>query len=109
MKRVIFTTVALILMATSAWAADVPLAWDAVQGASGYKIQMSTNSGASWSTAKDAGANATYTWTGAPDTGLCLFRVSAYNAQGEAIRTNAGAWFNGSWTVPRQPGGLGVP
>lgn len=89
-------------------AADIKTAWDASDGAAGYKIQMSTDIGATWSEPRDAGNNTTFTWMGAPDTGLLLFRAAAYNQSQEVIRYEAGAWYNGSWKPPASPTGLGL-
>lgn len=97
-----------ILLTTACYAADNNLAWDAVAGATGYKLQISTDGGATWGATRDAGANTTFTWTGTPDTGLILWRVAAYNATGESWQTKQGAWYCGTWTLPPQATGLGV-
>lgn len=100
--------VLILLVAASAMAADVSIAWDTAQGATGYKLQMSTDTGATWSAGVDVGNVLTYTLLGVPDTGLVLFRVLAYNVQDEAITTWAGAWYNNDWKPPGYAGGLGV-
>lgn len=97
-----------VFLAAPAIAADLNLAWDASTGATGYKVQISTDQGATWGEARDTGNATTFTWTGAPDTGLTLFRVSAYNGQGETINYTKGAWHNGSWTVPAAATALGL-
>lgn len=106
MKKLLIA-LAFTLYPALAFGADVTLQWDASVGATGYKLQMSTDSGATWSAEKDTTAT-TYVWTGAPDTGLVLFRVAAYNATGKAIRTEAGVWYRGDWIVPNKPQGVGV-
>ena len=47
MKKLI-TVVAILLFPIQAMCADVQLQWDAVDGATSYKIQMSTDMGATW-------------------------------------------------------------
>lgn len=101
-------TLALLLLALPCYSADLPLAWDARSEATGYKLQISTDMGATWGEIRDAGNVQTYTWLGAPDTGLVLWRVSAYNATGEAWGTTKGAWYCGSWLVPPPAVGLGA-
>lgn len=98
----------LALLAGAAGAADVSMVWDPAPGAASYKIQMSTDQGATWPTERIVATGTAYTWTGAPDTGLLLFRAVSVNTQGSAIRTEAGVWFNGSWKLPAQTGGFGV-
>ena len=104
MKKILLT---ILLIASTVHAADVTLRWDASEGAEGYKIYQSTDTGALWSEVADAGNVTQYTVI-APDTGLVLFRISAYNSQGEAIRYNAGAWYNHEWKLPNEPSGAGV-
>jgi F0F1-type ATP synthase membrane subunit a len=89
-------------------AADVPLAWDAATGATSYKLQMSLDQGVTWPQEKTVTTGTTYTWVGVPDTGLVLFRAISVNSQGVAMRTEAGAWYNGTWRLPTAPGGLGA-
>lgn len=110
MKKLITLGIAgmMMLWGACAMAADVTLKWDAASGATSYKIQMSTDQGATWPTERTVATGTTYTWTGAPDTGLLLFRAVSINAQGAAIRTEAGVWFNNGWKLPVQPGGLGA-
>jgi hypothetical protein len=109
LKRILLIIVVCLMVAyTPVWAFDVPLAWDASVGVTGYKVYASTDLGITWSASRDAGNKTTFVWLGASDTGLTLFRVSSYNAQGEAIRTEAGAWYNGSWVLPIAAKGLGI-
>ena len=90
------------------FAQDINLKWDASTGATGYNIYMSTDDGISWCTPQDAGDAVTYTYLGVPATGLILFRVSAYNTQGEYIRYWSGAWYCEDWKPLQSPAGAGV-
>jgi hypothetical protein len=108
MKKLIITLALIAAMASTVSAADLTLYWDAAPGATGYKLYASTDLGVTWSAPRDAGNVQTFIWTGAPSTGLVLFRIGAYNAQGEMIRTEAGAWYRGDWELPALAKGLGV-
>ena len=66
---------------------------------------MSTDLGVTWSDPNDP---TLFTWTGAPDSGLLLFRATSVNNSSKAIRLNAGAWYNGDWKMPDPPSGVGV-
>jgi hypothetical protein len=107
MKRILLV-VAIIFIAVTVQAADVSLSWDAVAGATSYRIQMSTDQGATWTQEKNVPSGTALVWTGAPDSGLLLFRAVAINSAGTSIRSDAGAWFNGSWKLPSAPGKLGM-
>ena len=76
-------------------AAEVKLAWDANSETdlAGYKVYMSTDQGATWTAGVDVGNITAHTYPDVPDTGLILFRVSAYDANNETIRYEAGAWY----------------
>jgi len=104
-----FIVVLALLTATISHAADVSLAWDPVDGATGYYVEMTTDP-TTWTDCerRDAGADASFIWTGAPETGLLLFRAVAYNEAGTAVQTKSGAWFNATWTLPDRAVGLGV-
>lgn len=105
MKRV-FVFLPFFFFASTASAADIQFSWNPSKGAKGYKIQMSTDRGASWDQEKDAGEATEFVWKGAPDRGLLLFRVSAYNEMGEAVRGESGTWYNGDWLTPEKPNAL---
>lgn len=94
MFRILFLTLVLIFAASITLAADVDLKWDASAGATGYKIQKSLDLGVTWLPAIDVGNVTTYKYTNVEENVLVLFRASAYNANGEAIRTWSGAWFD---------------
>lgn len=108
MKKIIVTLIAFFTFAVCSQAADVPVAWNASQGATGYKIQMSTDNGATWSAGVDVGNVTAYTLLGVPDSGLILFRGLAYNDVGDAVNAWSGAWYNGDWKPPTTATGLGV-
>jgi len=120
MKKVvglIGLVVLFLSLPTFALAEEVKIQWRVANGATGYKVAMSTNAGESWEE-RDAGTVlsncdglgvetdcANFTWVDAPSTGLVIFRVGAYNQTGEAWQMKNGAWFNGSWTLPSTPRG----
>ena len=108
MKKLIITLAIIVLFPTLALAADVTMTWEPSTGATSYKVYMSTDNGSTWPTVKDVGNVTDYVWTDAPATGLVLWRVSAYNATAEAIRTEAGVWYNADWHDPETPKGIGV-
>ena len=103
MKKLILT------IATPSLAADVILAWDVLPAAIGYKIYyISTDLAQTWDTGTDIGDVISYTYTDVPDTGIIMFRVSAYNNNGEAIRYDAGVWYCGDCKPSIRPSGIGV-
>ena len=104
-KSILFFTL-IIGFAVSCLAADIDLNWDVSDGAVGYKVYQSVDTGQTWDEVGDVVACTTPLVV--PDSGLVLFRVSAYNNQGEVIRCDAGAWYNGDWTPPAQPTGTGI-
>ena len=97
-----------VVWAGTALAADVDFAWDSASGATGYMVQISTDQGQSWGEKRDAGAATSYTWADCPEDALVLFRAISYNAHGEAIRTEAGAWYCHGWRPPATAPGLGI-
>jgi len=108
MKQLLLTILFLFVTATTCMAADVKLNWDPSTGATGYKVYMSTDKGTTWTTGTDVGNVTTYTYMNVPDTGLVMFRVSAYNTQSESIRFEAGVWYCKDWMPPKDPTGIGV-
>jgi len=89
-------------------AADITVSWDASADATGYKIYRSTDLGNTWTLRMDVGNLLTYNLTGEPDTGLVLYRVSAYDTNSEAIRYWSGAWMDQDWKPVEDPGGTGI-
>lgn len=99
---------AVLVLSSVSWAADVSLVWNPSDGAAGYVLEMSVDNGQTWTGQIDVGNVTTYTWQNVPDNGMVLFRASAYNTNGQATRYEAGAWYNGDWKPPERPGGMGV-
>lgn len=110
MKKVLLAILAIIIFALPAFGADVSLKWDAVGGeVTGYNLYMSTDQGVTWLPPVHVGNITEYTYTGVPDTGLCLFRVAAYNVYGETVQTAWGVWYCGDWLPPLAAKGLTIP
>ena len=94
-------TLVVLLIATPAWAwtvADV-LSWGASPGAVSYRVEKTSDGGATWTTVGTPALPAlTYNGT---DAGLVLYRVSACTAVsgGGACtpRPEVGPWHNESW------------
>jgi len=109
MKKILILLFAIcMIISTEAFAADVDLGWESVESATGYKLYMSEDSGATWSAPIDVGDVITFTYSGVPIDKLVLFRVSAYNDNGETIRLWSGAWYNELWKPPQAAIGLGI-
>lgn len=113
MKRLIVLIVGLLLCGLLPCvgvlhAADVHLEWDVAANAAGYKIYMSIDNGQTWDDGMDVGNVTDFVYPNVPDAGRVLFRASAYNSHGEAIRYTAGSWYCGDCTPPYKPSGLGV-
>ena len=107
--RTLYTILAFFLILTTpVLAADINLRWDPSDGATGYKIYKSLDLGTTWSTGVDVGNITLYKITGVEENTLILFRVSAYNQTGEAIRTEYGAWYDHRKKPPLNPTGLGI-
>ena len=99
-----------------AFAADVQMKWDAVSGATGYKIYMSTDMGDTWDNGVDVGmaqqnptvpSERIYTYQNVPEDRMVLFKGSAYNANAETIRDWSGAWYDHR-KKPLETPGLGI-
>ena len=108
MKKLFLILAMVLLLPVLCFSADLNLKWEASQGATGYKLYMSTDMGTTWQAPQDVGNVLTYTYVGVPDNVLVLFRVSAYNAVGEIITTDRGAWYDGRKTLPKVTYNLGV-
>ena len=118
----VFCWLIVLGMIAFAHAADVQISWMASDGATGYILEASVDNGQSWSLSVDTGLIAPinytagtvtlslcyYAWTGLPDAGLVLIRVTAYNSFGQTINTSSGAWINKTWVSPPMPSGVGV-
>jgi len=105
MKKFIFALS--LLLVSSAWGADVKLDWDESPGASGYKIQMSTDLGVTWLAPVDAQMVKPFTYTGVPEDKLVMFRISAYNSGKESLNDWGGAWYDHRKKLS-SPSGVGV-
>ena len=110
MKKIPIVIACLLFFTGVAYADDVGLKWDAVAGAGGYKIYISTDGGNTWdyNTGIDVGNVTNYVYTNVPDTGMILFRASAYNGHGEKIRYKAGVFYCGDCSPPNEPTGIGI-
>lgn len=108
MALVIVWSVALLVVVSMSWAAEVTLNWDAVPGATGYKLYMSTDQGQTWDTGLDVGDVTTYAVAGVVEDRLVMWRASAYNASNEAIRFEAGVWYDHRLKPVNPTSGLGV-
>jgi len=108
MLKTLFLSLTFIFLASLALAADVDLKWDASSGAIGYKIQKSLDLGVTWLVPVDVGNVLTYKYLNVEENALVLFRASAYNAAGEAIRTWSGAWYDHSKKPVTSPTGTGI-
>lgn len=100
--------IAALLFSVPAFGADVHVKWDASPGATGYKLYSSDDLGVTWTDGIDVGPETDHVITDVPDTGIILFRASAYNANGEAVRYDSGVWHCGDCIPPKQPTGIGV-
>lgn len=93
----------------AAIAADVDLKWDAVTGATGYKVYKSEDNGATWGVPVDVGNVTTHKWLSVTDTKMVLFRVSVYSGTSESIRLWSGAWWDSRLKPLTSPGGNSIP
>lgn len=109
MKKILIAIFLTLLFVSPVWAvSDVTLAWDAVPGATGYKLYQSIDGGVTWTAPTDVGNVTTKTLTGVSDTVFILWKVSAYNAVAEAVSHWQGAWYDGRKKPPVVASGLGV-
>ena len=100
------------LSATASGTTQINLSWTApaITGGSaiiGYKIEVSSNGGTSWTTlvADTGNANTTYQHTGLTASSTRHYRVSAINANGAGTASNVDSATTGT-TVPGAPSGL---
>lgn len=97
----------LILLAVPVFGADIDFTWDAVPGATGYKLYKSEDGGATWGTPVDVGNVTAYKWLGVVENKLVLFRASSYNATDTATRSWSGAWYDHRLRLGSP--GIGIP
>jgi hypothetical protein len=109
MKKMLIVLAMVLLVPSIGFAADVNLRWDAVTGATGYKIYMSLDNCATWLAPKDVGNVLVYTYVGVSDTVLVHFKVSAYKTGGvETVANHMGAWWDSRLMPLGTPVALGV-
>lgn len=85
----------ILVFTTHAYAVDVTMAWTASDGATGYKVRMSVDGGHRWDIERDTeSTDTTYTWVGAPEDRLLLFKVAAYNATDLKYNNYGGCWYD---------------
>ena len=113
MKKLIILFV--MLFATAAFSADVPMKWNVTPDATGYKIYMSTSITmvdgklvVVWDAGKDVGNVTSYLYKDVPEDKMILFKGSAYNANGEEIKHWAGVWYDHTKKPPEPMTGLGI-
>ena len=96
----VVVVLAIVSLAALSWADDITLKWEPEPGATGYRIYRSVDMGVTWTMVQEVGPVTEVLLTQQPDT-LTLYRNSAFNALGEAIRYDAGAF---SWkNAPKPP------
>ncbi len=106
MKKIMLFALGFMFLAGASLASDLKIGWDKSPDATGYKVYESQDMGATWQEKLDTNStNATLSMT---EHGLVLIRISAYNRNGETIRTGSGIWFNGDWLPPKRPKDVGV-
>jgi len=76
MKKMMIVAAMVLAMASVSLAADVGLRWDAVTGATGYKVYMSLDNCATWLAPRDVGNVLTYIYTGG-----VRYRVGPFQSQ----------------------------
>jgi hypothetical protein len=109
MKKMLIVLAMVLFVPSLVFAADVSLRWDAVTGATGYKIYVSNDNCATWLAPKDVGNVVTYTYVGVSDTVLVHFKVSAYKTGGvETVTNHFGAWWDSRLMPLGNPVALGV-
>ena len=108
MKKLILAVLSIFLFSTVAPGADVVHKWDTTINADGYRLYQSVDNGVTWVQVGLDTTETTMVALGVPDSGLVLFRVSAFNAVDETIREWSGSWYNGDWKPINSPGGAGI-
>lgn len=92
MRYLSYILYALSILPTLAYAGQLEISWQAVSGATGYKLSQSIDQGTTWTQIGDV--TTIQTTITVPDDKLVLIRVSAYNTAGESIRLTSGIWYD---------------
>lgn len=101
MRPLLLALTLLILCAVPAFAWTDQYSWDASAGATSYKVEISTDRGATWTV---AGTPTTPSFTlTSTEPALVLVRVSACNASDCTVRWSSGYWHDESKMPPVQP------
>ena len=112
MKRwlvlIVFCVVAVFFMVASVQAVDVKMQWNSVETATGYRLFTSSDGGITWDAGTDMGNITEVTVLDVPEDRMILWKVGAYNANGDNICHWAGAWYDHRRRPPDSPWGLGV-
>lgn len=108
--HVVWLLVLFLMVPFKAQAVDVPLRWDPVSAAEGYRIQKGTCENAVWEeTFLEAGSVSTYLYPAVQEDELVLFRIASHaDGHPDALRTWSGAWYNHLWFPIAAPGGAGI-
>jgi hypothetical protein len=106
MKTLLFALALLLAIAAEAQAWSAVYSWAPSAGATSYRLEKSTDNGASWALVS-ATATSPFTYTGT-EAALTLFRLHACNATACTPRPADGFWHDESRQVPAAPASLGV-
>lgn len=109
MKAILVIATVLVCV-TSVMAVDIDLKWDAVAGATGYRVWRSLDGGVNYAVVTTDPVTGTSTKLLAqPEDKLILYRVSAYDSNSEVVRYWSGAWYDHRFRPISAPGGNSVP
>lgn len=98
----------LLAYSVTSFGADVKLGLDPVEGATGYRIEMSVDMGETWPVSQDLGDQTEYVYPDVPEDTMVFFRAVAYNEHHVAIRQEAGVWYDHRRRPITKPSGLGA-
>lgn len=106
MKKIIFTLMfTLFFFASLAYAESMNLSWDPSAGATGYRIEQSSDSGTTWTVIYDGNSTVCSVDLTGIDS-LTFWRVVSYNDQFNAFRSESGWWYNPNWVMPDKPNNM---
>lgn len=95
MKRIVWSSLCLLMMLSPAWADNIALMWTTTAPAKSYVVYQSVDSGTSWQ--KVASVTAPPAFVTVPGDKLVLFYVCGVTGAGEFCVTSKGAFYNGLW------------